>query len=660
MEYRRDVDGLRAIAILLVLFYHGGLSLFPSGFVGVDVFFVISGFLITSILYNALNEGRFSFLAFYNRRLWRLQPVFIAFMIGACLLTLIFYLPDDLLQFNRSARKATLFLSNGFFARTTTGYFSPDINQLPLLHTWSLSIEWQCYLLLPVLIYLLYRFVPPRYIKWFILGLTILSLIFAFYFTNTQADKAYYHLSSRIFEFLIGCCVAIGLVPRLAWHKYVIHILSIGLLAAIFWIATRQSIMHAYPNAYALSLCIATGVLIALNAQHPHNLAAQILRVHFLVFIGLLSYSLYIWHWLVFAVLRYQNIEETRFVLALAFILTFALAYLSWRFIEQPSRKLHRIKFSYSLLLLIVLPISLAHISDFAAKAHQGYPQRFNQELVHIYQQLERYHNPKRTTCISDKIQEVSEQCKIGSKNETAKRGLMIGDSFSNHYWGFMDAIGKAENITILAHGTSSCITLPDIYLYDWWHFHHRVYNACYQQTKRYYDMIQTNHYDYVIIGQVWRNYLNDNIINALGDVRSYQQSQARLQAALDHALQIIVDSGAKPILIKNTASMKENFHDCFYKHIKRRQPYDPHTCQFHLSLSAEEKWFDALFASMQQKYNQLIIIDPKSVQCPEGNCRADIHGVPVFRDVGHITDYASYQFGKMYLQTHPNPLIHG
>lgn len=660
MEYRRDVDGLRAIAILLVLFYHGGLSLFPSGFVGVDVFFVISGFLITSIIYDALNQSRFSFVTFYNRRLWRLQPVFIAFMIGACLLTLIFYLPDDLLQFSRSARKATLFLSNTFFSRTTTGYFAPDINQLPLLHTWSLAIEWQCYLLLPILIYLLHRFVPIKYIQWTIFGLTILSLTLALYFTGAQADKSYYRLSSRIFEFLIGSCVAIGLVPRLAWHKSMIHILSIGLLAAVFWIATRQSIMHAYPNIYALGLCLATAVLIALNQQHPDNVVARMLRIRPLVFIGLLSYSLYIWHWLIFAVLRYQNIVETHFVLALAFTLTFALAYLSWRFIEQPSRKLHRIKFSYSVLLLIILPISVAHISDYVIKAHQGYPQRFNRELVHVYQQLEHYHNATRVACIGDKVQDVSEQCKLGSQNKTAKRGLMIGDSFSNHYWGFMDAIGKAENIAILAHGMSSCITLPDIYLYDWWHFHHRVYDACYQQTRRYYDMIQSNHYDYVVIGQVWRNYLNDNIINAVGDKRSYQQSQVRLQAALDHALQIISDTGAIPVLIKNTAIMKENFHDCFYKHIKRRQPYDANACRFQLSLSAEEEWFDALFESMQRKYRRLIVIDPKSVQCPEGNCWADIHGVPVYRDVGHITDYASYQFGKLYLQTHPHPLTHG
>ena len=141
MKYRPDIDGLRAIAILLVLIYHGGLSFFPAGFIGVDVFFVISGFLITGIIHQSLQNGSFSFLNFYNRRLWRLQPVFVCLLLVTSALALLFFLPDDLIQYSRSARKTSLFLSNLFFDKTTTGYFAPDTQQIPLLHTWSLSIE---------------------------------------------------------------------------------------------------------------------------------------------------------------------------------------------------------------------------------------------------------------------------------------------------------------------------------------------------------------------------------------------------------------------------------------------------------------------------------------------------------------------------------------
>lgn len=132
MRYRPDIDGLRAVAILLVIFFHAGFKLFPSGFIGVDIFFVISGFLITSIIYGSLQNDRFSFVDFYSRRLWRLQPIFICLIVSTFVLSLIFYLPEDLIQYSKSARKTSLFLSNMFFERATKGYFSPNANQLPL------------------------------------------------------------------------------------------------------------------------------------------------------------------------------------------------------------------------------------------------------------------------------------------------------------------------------------------------------------------------------------------------------------------------------------------------------------------------------------------------------------------------------------------------
>jgi len=236
----------------------------------------------------------------------------------------------------------------------------------------------------------------------------------------------------------------------------------------------------------------------------------------------------------------------------------------------------------------------------------------------------------------------------------------MIGDSFSNHYWGFMDTLGKDAGVSIVAQGTSSCITLPGIYLYDWWYFKNQIYQECYDETARYYRQIQTRHYDYVIIGQNWTNYLTDNIINSLGDKRSLTLTKNRLKTALKQALNMIVRTGARPVLIKSTAAVSENFHDCFFKHIKRRQPYQSEQCSFKLKLSDEEQWLNKLFAAMQTKYPQLLVIDPKRVQCPHNICKADINGVPVYRDVGHITDYASYQLGQLYIQKFGDPLSVG
>jgi hypothetical protein len=244
--------------------------------------------------------------------------------------------------------------------------------------------------------------------------------------------------------------------------------------------------------------------------------------------------------------------------------------------------------------------------------------------------------------------------CVFGALQPNSKQALMIGDSFSNHYWGFMSVLGKEANVSIFMQTVSSCLGLPEIYLYDWWHFDKKVYQLCHDLTQKYYQMIQTNHYDYVILGQHWSNYLGDHIINNPGDERSLFLNKKRLTYALDQALSLIIRSGAKPVLLHSTAIMQTNFHDCFFKHIKLRKPYNAHECDFTFNAN---QWINQLFLKMKHKYPQLIIVDPKKVQCSKNICKADLNGVPVYRDVGHITDYASYQFGALYLQKYPNPL---
>ncbi|KTD13615.1 acetyltransferase [Legionella gratiana] len=656
MKYRPDIDGLRAIAIVLVLIYHGGLRFFPSGFIGVDVFFVISGFLITSIIHESLNTDSFSFLDFYNRRLWRLQPVFVCLLFLTTTLTALFFLPDDLMQYSKSARKTSLFLSNLFFDKTTTGYFSPETHQLPLLHTWSLSIEWQCYLLLPCLIYGLYRFLPKKYLPASVYILTLIAFLYSSHNGRTLPAHTYYLLLSRIYEFLIGSCVA--LVPSItrAGNKYLLNLIGGIALFSLFYIASLNPVLPGYPDKHALVVCLATGILITLGRFFPECFLCKLLSIKPIVFIGLLSYSLYIWHWVIFSLLKYQSIVETLVIQFFAYGLTFVLAYLSWNYIEKPARHLRNTPFRYTFGLLVFMPILVIHLTSYLIHVNNGFPKRFHGELATIYQQLEQYESKLRPTCISDKQQEINMQCLVGSRKRDSKKALMIGDSFSNHYWNFIDVLGKDANVTVLMQAVSSCITLPGIYLYDWWHFKNQIYQQCHVLTQKYYQMIQENHYDYVLISQLWINYMADNIINHLGDKRSVPLTLKRLEDALDKALTIITDSGAKPVLIKSTAVMQKNLHDCFFKHIKLRKSYLPGECDF--TLNEPAPWLEQLFQQMKLKYPQLIIIDPKKIQCIQGKCKADINGIPVYRDVGHITDYAAYQLGTLYLQQYANPLI--
>lgn len=650
MFYYPHIDGLRAIAILLVLFFHGGLAAFPSGFIGVDVFFVISGFLITGIITNALNQHNFSFVRFYTRRLWRLQPVFLCLLVCTTLITLIYYLPDDLMQYGKSLRKTSLYLSNNFFSNATAGYFAPDGKEFPLLHTWSLSIEWQCYFILPLLLYVLYRVFNKDKLPQVIYLLTIISLIWSFYPHSIETTKSYYFLSNRVFEFLFGSCIALS---NKAWKipDHFVNLITILALSSLLYIATTEGVSLNFPNGYALIVCLATATLIKLGSQSS-AIVVRMLTTKFMVRIGLISYSLYIWHWPIFALNHYMGFSETKVFTILAFIFTFAIAYCSWRFIEKPARHYSNIKPVYTCIFLLVLPILLTHVIAYEIKRYEGFPLRFNSNTS-VFTELKKYQSDQRAACLVFKDTEVSQECVLGNKKAT-KHALMIGDSFSNHYWRFIELFAQGADLSVLAQATGSCLVLPGIsqrFLNT-----SRLYTECQQQTDRYFEMIKKNHYNYVIIGESWNGYFSNIIVNQSNNDFSAQPAAEQLEHALDNALKVIIESGSQPVLIKDIAlSPKGNPYQCVLNHIKKRRGYSPEECNYTISSKYQQR-INKLFAKMKQKYSQLIVIDPQRILCDKNHCKADINHIPVFRDSAHLTDYASYQLGRLYLKKYQNP----
>ncbi|MBA2657797.1 MAG: acyltransferase [Tatlockia sp.] len=657
MIYRPHVDGLRAIAVIFVLIFHAGLNLFPSGFIGVDIFFVISGFLITGLILNSLQNNKFSFIEFYNRRLWRLQPVLLCLFLVCFIFTLIYFLPEDLLIFSKSARKSAVFIGNQYFEKITSGYFSKNVNFFPLLHTWSLAIEWQCYLILPLALFLLHRFVGEKHLAKVTYLLTLGFFLLALHYSSITPVETYYQLLSRIFEFLIGSCVALRPKP-LALNRFNLNLLAVAAFFTLFYIARLQGINLGFPNYYALILCLATATLIAVGESEKKPICIQVLSLKPIVFIGLLSYSLYIWHWPVFVLIRYFDIKETAEVTLFAFCIISIIAYLSWRFIEKPSRKMSKLSFGYSLSLLFILPFLALYASDYQVKKFEGFPQRL-QENEKIYTLLKKYSAQKRFSCLVSCLQKealpVDTNCTIGTKNPSSRKGFMFGDSYSNHHWQFMDFLGKSANLSILAHSTAGCLTLSGLMQYDV--LAKDIYKICKEQNEIYYKMVKENHYDYVIIAQTWDDYLFVPILNKPDDERSIELVKARIEKALDKSLELIIDSGATPVLIKAIAKPLTNSYDCFFGPIKRREKFELGHCDFNLDRK-KMAWFNELFAKMQKKYAQLIIIDPRKVQCKSGLCKADINGIPVFSDATHINDYASYKFAKTYVKRYKNPLL--
>ncbi|MBV8732678.1 MAG: acyltransferase [Acidobacteriia bacterium] len=331
-DFRADIEGLRGIAVLLVVTYHCGLSFTSGGFVGVDVFFVLSGYLITGLLVSEVREtGGINLLEFYARRVRRLLPAS-ALMLAATLVTAALFLAPQELHFaGRAARAAALYMSNVFFATNAADYFAPNVKSNPLLHTWSLAVEEQFYLFWPLLILsALQLFRSTKTLLAFQSAVTLVSFIACVYWTAAGGPFAFYQLPARAWEFGIGGMAV--LLPR--GSSKVPHILSralswFGLLAILASAAFMPGTAN-FPGWLALLPVLATAAILIAGADLPNCAAAPLLHSRPLQLLGKLSYSWYLWHWpfLVFSLALFPNITLAgKLTAALASLAVAAIAH---------------------------------------------------------------------------------------------------------------------------------------------------------------------------------------------------------------------------------------------------------------------------------------------------------------------------------------------
>jgi peptidoglycan/LPS O-acetylase OafA/YrhL len=305
-NYRKDIDGLRALAVVLVILFHAGINQVTSGFIGVDIFFAISGFLITGIIVKQRENNTFSLANFFVHRLWRIQPAFIIMSLSTLIATFCLYLPDDFLAYLHSSYYNALLLSNQFFARQSAAYASPAADLFPLLHTWSLAIEWQWYLFLPLGILLTGAILRLKSIQkvacnptnalaavWFIL--TPLAAALALIMASRESNAAYYSLLSRIFEFMVGGAAFFLTRYVRSVPSAVSNGTGILSLAVLLYIAIHPDVIGFYPNIYAL-LVVTASALIMFTGTYENSIVSKLLGLLPVTFTGRISYSLYLWH----------------------------------------------------------------------------------------------------------------------------------------------------------------------------------------------------------------------------------------------------------------------------------------------------------------------------------------------------------------------------
>lgn len=356
LTYRPEVDGLRALAVISVIFFHAGFEWLGGGYLGVDIFFVISGFLITQIILNEKDTDTFCLWRFWERRARRILPALFLMVLICIPLAWIFLLPKEHWEFKESVGSVALFLSNHLFL-DQSGYFDTAAERKPLLHTWSLAVEEQFYLLFPVLLIGIYRF-GLSFLVLIISVIVILSFGLSEWLSQTKPAVGFYILFTRAWELGFGVLLAIidRKKPSLFQCEMVQKLLAfigLGLLVLSFLIYTPET---RTPSIYTLVPVIGTGFIIL--GANQNNMVGRFLGLRTPVGIGLISYSLYLWHQPIFAFARVQTPEDLSLLSkCLLIIFAFLLAYGSWKWIETPFRNKNKIP--TKTLVLFALPLSL-------------------------------------------------------------------------------------------------------------------------------------------------------------------------------------------------------------------------------------------------------------------------------------------------------------
>tara|TARA_B110000902_G_scaffold253909_1_gene317150 strand:- start:1225 stop:3192 length:1968 start_codon:yes stop_codon:yes gene_type:complete len=339
LHYRAEIDGLRALAVIPVILFHAGFSIFGGGFVGVDVFFVISGYLITTILLKELNNDSYSLAIFYQRRARRILPA-LFFVALACVPFAWFWLPPkDMLDFAQSLSAVSIFSSNLYFL-SESNYFDIEVELKPLLHTWSLAVEEQYYLFFPLLLALIWR-VRKQALTPILLVLAVLSLYFSQWTAYNYPKAGFYLLPTRGWELLIGSLVAISSFSGNTTHWIKPKLNGLFSLCGLAFIAIAVAIFDKhtpFPSVYALLPTMGTALIILFAT--PGTLTNKLLANGLLVKLGLISYSAYLVHQPLFAFARHRSLDEPKLSIMLGLcLMSFGCAYYIWKYIEQPFRK---------------------------------------------------------------------------------------------------------------------------------------------------------------------------------------------------------------------------------------------------------------------------------------------------------------------------------
>ncbi|MBX2804481.1 MAG: acyltransferase [Hyphomicrobiales bacterium] len=651
MQYRKDIDGLRALAVGSVVLFHAGIPGFSGGFVGVDIFFVISGYLITRIIKDSIDDGRFSFADFYDRRIRRIFPALFAMYAATFVVGLIFLMPDELDALAESLVSSAVFFTNIHF-HDLAGYFDTASTAKPLLHTWSLSVEEQFYIIWPIAILGMVRFVRPQRWLWMLSGGILISLGYAEWeIANENEVSSFFMLHARAWELMSGALL-VYLPLNIALNRKLRELMSslgLALIAgSIYFLSENKD----FPGVNAIFPCLGAVLVIVAGAQ-GQTIVSRLLGIKPLVFVGLISYSLYLWHWPLFS--YWHLLMERGPALGEAFVLICAsmmLAVLSWHFIEKPFRRKGQL---LSININKTIRAGLASIGVAVAVAYtvamlDGLPNRYNEDVAAVYKNFVANFDDIPNSNIKCKSKKLHD-CLMGTPKKKAEV-LLIGDSHASHFALAIDGVLRMNNLSGQILANSGCTFLLGMRVY---------YEGKGRRKCIVFNDLASNHIrqdkdaKIIVIAARWETHTQAEVnkkpyrlVDEIGPLPG-QSSENRvvLERSIRRTIDYLIKNGKKVLLMGQVPINPKSPNSCVGKALYRGE--NEKDC-FPSTAYVEDNigYGNNLLLKISDDYEDVDAFMPSKILCRSERCSLFLNGEYLYRDDDHINNIGSQQFAEL------------
>ncbi len=638
-RYRPDIDGLRALAILSVLLFHAAPAWLPGGFVGVDIFFVISGFVITSVVLRDMAENRFSLKRFWARRARRIVPPLLPVLLTALLIGWYLLMPREFLKFGTSLASQAIFGSNFHFLHNS-GYFAAPAQTKLLLHTWSLSVEEQFYIAYPLVMLLLMRLKRPL---WFILVLLLASLAVSVGLTLSRPTAAFYLPQSRAWELLLGATIAFHVAHEHHWHapRWLREILAwtgLLLMALSLFMLDHNT---RFPGAAALLPCLGAALFIYANT-HTHTTPGQLFSLRPVVYIGLISYSLYLWHWPLLVLAHNSGTDHPALAIGGALLAALVLSAASFHLLETPIRKRRWIASDRTLLRTALASLALVALIGKAIAVDKGVLSRFSDRAAALYTRSQE----KYPGCASQRRTELGILCLHNIADRPAAFAVW-GDSHLGALWPAIDAIAAQRRQNYLLVG---CPPVAGVYLTN------QATRLADYPCARINERLIQHAGEFPVIAMIarWAVYAEGHDPAALdarnpemyyGDARgaAHNRTEGRRLFAShfrDTVKRLLANGAQKLVILRQVPEYPFWVPNELTRHIEHGAPLD----RLDTSLASHRRrqhFVDRVFDSVAQP-PRVTVLDPASVLCHDSQCDLMRDGQSLYRDDDHLSIFGA------------------